>query len=81
MGCCGRARATLSRPPAPTKPILDPPSTAAQPVTLRYVGQSSFTVRGPGTGQHYAFSAAHPVQSVDHRDAAVFLRTNYFRQA
>jgi hypothetical protein len=48
---------------------------------LRYLGQSGIVVRGPATGQQYAFSTADPVRAVDPRDAAVLLRTNYFRQA
>lgn len=85
MGCCGKARTNLSASPGPSIPalrphrgLLQPPS---KPVMLRYVGQSGFTVRGPGTGRHYTFSSGLPVQSVDPRDAAVFLRTNYFRVA
>jgi hypothetical protein len=51
-----------------------------QSVTLRYLGLSGIAVRGPATGQQYTFSSGEPVRSIDVRDAAVLLRTGYFRQ-
>ncbi len=64
-----------------TQPVLRPAGGAAQSLTLRYNGKSGIVVRGPATGRAYAFSAGAPVHAVDLRDAAVLLRTNYFRQA
>ena len=53
---------------------------AGTPVMLRYVGRSAISVRGPATGQRYAFPS-NAVHAVDVRDAAVLLRTTYFRAA
>jgi hypothetical protein len=49
------------------------------PLRLRYVGQQGIVVRGPATGRPYTFTGAEPVHTVDPRDAAVLLRTQYFR--
>jgi hypothetical protein len=38
-------------------------------------------LRGLITGRGYAFSGAAPVQEVDARDAATFLRSGHFRLA
>jgi hypothetical protein len=70
-----------SHPHGVSEPVLRVAGGAAQPLPLRYIGQSGIVVRGPATGRAYAFSAGTPVQVVDLRDAAVLLRTNYFRQA
>ncbi len=93
MGCCGKARANFSRAavaPAHTsatavqsagnQPWPQRPGTTSQPLMLRYVGRSAIVVRGPSTGRQYAFSVVEPAQPVDARDAAVFLRTHYFRR-
>jgi hypothetical protein len=96
MGCCGKARQNLSvsraavaatqnpvsndpRQPAAAKLSSLAPGSA--PVTLRYLGQSAIAVHGPSTGQAYTFSAKERVRTVDRRDAAMLLRTPYFRQA
>ncbi len=60
-----------------------PTTTSASSFTsmaITYVEKSPILVRGPVTGQTYRFSAANPIQSVDVRDAAVLLRTRFFRQ-
>jgi hypothetical protein len=96
MGCCGKARQNLSisraalaaaqnpvskdsRQPAGAMP--SPLAPGSGPVTLRYLGQSAISVHGPSTGQAYAFSAKEQVRTIDRRDAAMLLRTPYFRQA
>jgi len=50
------------------------------PVNLRYLKNSPVRLRGSVTGREYDFSASHPAQSVDRRDAAGLLRTGLFRQ-
>ncbi|MBT9332461.1 hypothetical protein [Paracidobacterium acidisoli] len=89
MGCCGKARANLSysrsvavaTPAAAANPAASAswPSGSA-PRQLRYTGQAGIVVRGPVTGKPYTFNAQDQVQTVDPRDAAVLLRTQYFRQ-
>jgi hypothetical protein len=93
MGCCGRARANLGVAPAASRPAAQPARAASREpllrrpiapgstVTLRYVGAGAVTVRGPRTGQAYAFGAAGAMQAVDERDAVVLLQTAYFRPA
>jgi hypothetical protein len=96
MACCGRARSNLAvsraaQLPAPTPaavastvppvPALQRPAALAKPQMLRYLGRSPITVRGPATGQPYAFPATNAVRAVDGRDAAVLMQTQYFRHA
>jgi hypothetical protein len=50
-------------------------------VALHYIESAALRVRGPVTGRLYDFSESHPVQAVDIRDAAVFLRNNSFRRS
>lgn len=66
--------------PALAQPVLRRPGAAEPAPMLRYLGQASIVVRGPVTGRGYAFSAADPVKRVDLRDAAVLVRSDYFRQ-
>jgi hypothetical protein len=47
---------------------------------IRYTEKSPIRVPGPVTGRRYEFSAAQPIQPVDARDAAVLLRTRFFRR-
>jgi hypothetical protein len=70
-----------SRQAGLSQPVLRQPGAGEQPLMLRYLGQSGIVVRGAATGRQYAFSAADPVRCVNLRDAAVLLRTSYFRQA
>jgi hypothetical protein len=94
--CCGSRRAawrgatamTSRAPavgPAPASPrpaVGGPPVQSAFPtVLLDYAEARSIRVRGPVTGQAYAFAAAGPPQPVDARDAAVLTRNRSFRPA
>jgi hypothetical protein len=45
------------------------------------VEHGAIAVAGPVTRRRYEFSSEAPVQPVDARDAAVFMRTRFFRQA
>ena len=54
------------------------PALSARTVVLRYHERTRMVVRGPVTGQHYAFSAEQPAQAVDARDAEALLRTRRF---
>jgi hypothetical protein len=63
----------------PKDPGYSPPGYFS--VVLRYTEISPILVRGPVTGRHYRFSRSQPVQSVDTRDAAALLRTEFFRQS
>jgi hypothetical protein len=47
---------------------------------IRYTEKSPIRVPGPVTGRRYEFSAAQSIQPVDARDAAVLLRTRFFRR-
>ena len=84
MSCCGQRRSILTasppiartrtganlrveRPHAPA-----PAMQAGGMVALRSVSIGGVVVRGPATGQQYAFSAATPVQMVEARDAVVW---------
>jgi hypothetical protein len=42
---------------------------------LRYAGDAPVRLSGPITGRAYTFSGAEPVQDVDVRDAAIFVRS------
>jgi len=48
---------------------------------LRYLDRGAIRIVGPITRTQYEFSVSAPVQSVDTRDAAVLLRTRYFKPA
>ena len=54
---------------------------SASEVDLRYLEHGAIAVGGPVTGRRYEFSSSNPVQVVDTRDAAVLVRTRFFRQA
>jgi hypothetical protein len=56
---------------------LPPRST----VVLRYTETSPVLVLGPASGRQYQFSGLKPLQTVEARDAAVLLRTGFFRQS
>jgi hypothetical protein len=89
-------RQSASNPPQPpsrvTAPASDgaalrgpapwawPAQTTYGSVSLRYLENSPVRVQGPVTGRQYDFSASHPVQAVDPRDAAPLLRTRFFQQ-
>jgi hypothetical protein len=48
-------------------------------IKLRYADGAPIRLRGPITGQAYDFSGAAPVQEVDVRDAAIFVRSARLR--
>jgi hypothetical protein len=94
--CCGSKRsawrsASPSSPrtaaPAPASSASDLQATIASPrqgaqvTRLHYTAGEPVRLRGPITGRGYAFSGAAPVQEVDARDAAAFLRSGHFRLA
>ena len=58
-----------------------PVSASRASVNIRYLEQSPIRVRGTVSGRHYDFSGAHPIQSVDDRDASWLLNTRFFRRA
>ena len=87
------APVSTARQPAPARtlmPVIPPPAAPAparssgstapeEAVTLRYLERSPILVHGPATGRRYNFSAGSPLQTVDKRDAAVLMRTRFFR--
>jgi hypothetical protein len=85
--CCGQKRSALrSNPMVSQHPIINTQARVSQPqagtqssMGIRYVGSSPLRVRGPVTGRQYEFSGSHPVHSIDPRDAALLLRTRFFR--
>lgn len=86
--CCGQKRAALKslasglRENEPVDQSGELEQTTASPrIDLLYLRGSPIHVRGMATGILYQFSGSRPIQSVDQRDAAVFLRTRLFRQA
>jgi hypothetical protein len=92
MGCCGKARANLgiSRAAAAANTAVQgsartvssyPLATGTAPLRLRYIGTPGVVVRGPATGKPYTFTTAEPTHVIDPKDAAVLLRTQYFRPA
>jgi hypothetical protein len=92
--CCGKGRAALAAAAAPpadlyVAPAPPPPAPAAAregrpaaptTVRVRYTHQRRVRVSGPASGRAYEFSAAAPVQSVDHRDAEGLVGTGFFRR-
>jgi hypothetical protein len=77
MGCCGRSRASIQSVRAsvtrlPPEPIVE------DSVRLEYAGSGAIMVRGPATGQGYAFSPGMTA-AVDRRDADALRRTRLFR--
>jgi|EndMetStandDraft_2_1072991.scaffolds.fasta_scaffold272293_2 hypothetical protein len=85
MACCGQMRAVsippVGRPEAAPQAGALGWSAAATEVNLRYLEHGAIAVGGPVTGRRYEFSSGNPVQPVDPRDAAVLVRTRFFRQA
>ena len=77
-------RRASSEGPAPAGPGASHTPAARGPfpsVVLDYLASPPIRVRGPVTGQAYAFSESQPSQAVDARDAAVLVRNTAFRQA
>ena len=48
--------------------------------TLRYLRSAPARIIGAVTGRQYNFSASHPVQVIDSRDASGLLSTGLFRR-
>lgn len=55
-----------------------PAPSGLHTVALQYTEGSHIVVEGPATHRYYEFSAEHPVQWVDSRDASVLLGTRFF---
>lgn len=64
--------------PAVNRPAT-PIATQHFSVNLRYLQASPIRVRGSVSGRQYEFSAAHPVQAIDARDATPLLQSRLFR--
>ena len=86
------ARLNPNLPAASRQPPIAPQQSAVHmqaaqaspvysPVALRYTETSPIVVKGPASGRQYQFSGSNPVQLVDARDVAAFLRTGFFRQS
>jgi hypothetical protein len=78
LRAAARAPAPVASAPAPPAKV-GPQRQAASVTRLHYTDSGPVRLRGPITGRGYAFSGAAPVQEVDVRDAAVFLRSGRFR--
>jgi len=78
MGCCGQGRAALVQGKAIGQPML---AQAGAGVRIEFTQPTSVLVRGPATGRHYQFHAGARTQQVDPRDAAMLVKSGYFRLA
>jgi hypothetical protein len=78
MGCCGQGRAALVEGRATG---TQTPAQAGSAVRIEFTQQASVLIRGPATGRHYQFHAGAQTQPVDPRDAAVLVKSGYFRLA
>ena len=78
MGCCGQGRAALVYGEASGKRDA---AVAGPAVPIEFMQAASAFIRGPATGRHYQFHAGARVQPVDPRDAAILVRSGYFRAA
>jgi hypothetical protein len=66
--------------PAPSAPAnFGPSGPGVTLIKLRYADSAPIRLRGPITGRAYDFSGAEPVQAVDVRDAAIFVRSARLR--
>jgi hypothetical protein len=91
--CCGSRRAAwrastssvaprAAQAPEPARAAPADFGLSAPGVTitrLRYADSAPMRLRGPVTGRAYDFSGAAPVQEVDVRDAAIFVRSARLR--
>ena len=83
--CCGKKRRALAlghlsisdSPATSTDQTLKVESShrSGPEIDLLYLRQSSIQLRGNVTGRLYQFSPSRRVQTIDQRDAAIFLRT------
>ena len=72
--------ATVAPGPSPSAPTDFAPTRPGVTLTkLRYADNAPIRLRGPITGRAYSFSGAEPVQEVDVRDAAIFVRSLRYR--
>ena len=78
MGCCGQGRAALVMGRATEQPR---PVRSAAGVRIEFTQPTSVLIRGPATGRHYQFHAGARTQQVDPRDAAMLVKSGYFRLA
>ncbi len=91
--CCGQKRDNLktdnvarnqtlmpTRLPEPrhSVPANAPAIDGPRAIAVRYTETSRVVVAGPATGRRYEFSATHPLQMVDPRDAGAMLSTRFF---
>lgn len=75
------ATAVSNRAARGTQPASTRAAVGAGSIALRYLETTRILVPGPTTGRRYEFSAAHPVQYVEFRDAQILLETRFFRRA
>jgi hypothetical protein len=76
-------RAARAASPAP-QPAAGAPANspgAFPTVPLRYHEATEVQLHGPVSGRAYRFSGDHPLQAVDARDAAIFIRYAAFKPA
>ena len=77
---CGGARgAAAGRDRAGPRRARGPQGPGVTLIKLRYADSAPIRLRGPITGRAYDFSGAEPVQEVDVRDAAIFVRSTRLR--
>jgi hypothetical protein len=70
--------------PAGSQPASGGPASspgAFPTVPLRYHEAAEVQLHGPISGRAYRFSGAEPLQAVDARDAAIFIRYAAFKPA
>ena len=77
--------ARAAQPPTAVEPAraapaaLGPQGPGVTLIKLRYADSAPIRLRGPITGRAYDFSGAEPVQEVDVRDVAIFVRSARLR--
>ena len=72
MSCCGQKRAELVQGAAE-------PAAPGASVKSAFTQKSPVLIRGPVTGRHYQFHNGVFNREVDSRDAAVLLKSGYFK--
>ena len=70
MPCCGKTRATASRPASSTVSVGPLARPATRDAVFEYLGGRVLTVIGRGTGYQYRFVGFGARVSVDARDRA-----------
>ncbi len=92
MSCCGnkraaqtanaayaRAQKSLYAPEVPR--VETQASLESAGSLLKYLGQGTFSLLGPRTGQVYYFASAGPATAIHPNDSEALLRTGLFRRA